>query len=68
MNKPSSGPGVSRTDRISEQGLERLRNHLESGTAISSVVLSQWIRRYGDAAREIIRQHGQYLDEFDLIE
>ena len=68
MNEPVSRPGVSRTDRISEEGLERLRKHLESGTGVSSMVLSQWIKRYGDAAREIIRQHGQYLDEFDLIE
>lgn len=61
-------PGVSRIHRISDEGLDRLVKHLESGVKISNPVLAQWIRRYGDNARDIIRQHGQYRDEFDLIE
>lgn len=61
-------PGVSRNERLSAEGLERLAAQLQAGINPSAVVLAQWIRRYGDAARELIRAHGQYCDEFDLIE
>lgn len=60
-------PGVSREDRISDEGLERLEKHLAAGVKVSDVVLKQWIRRYGEHARKIIRQHGQYTDELDEI-
>jgi len=52
-------PGISRSERISEQGLRRLEEQLKSGAAMSSEVLTQWIRRYGEPARELIRQHGR---------
>jgi len=62
-NKP--GPGVSRSDRLSDEGLARLEKQLESGVNISSQVLAQWIKRYGDPAREIIRRHQRYRPELD---
>jgi hypothetical protein len=49
-------PGVSREQRISDEGLQRLQKQLQSGVRISDMVLQQWIKRYGDAARDIIKQ------------
>ena len=51
-------PGVSRADRISDDGLERLRRQLSRGINISQPVLQQWVRRYGNEAAELIREHG----------
>ena len=53
-------PGISRHERLSDEGLLRLERQLASGSQISDPVLAQWIVRYGDAAREIIRKHGRY--------
>ena len=55
--KKTPMPGVSREQRISEEGLQRLEQQLRTGSRISPLVLEQWIRRYGDAAREIIRRY-----------
>jgi hypothetical protein len=55
-------PGISRDNRLSDEGLARLENHLKRGSQISDAVLSQWIRRYGDPARELIRRHGRYTE------
>jgi len=65
MNDNKPGPGVSRSDRLSDEGLARLEKQLESGVNISSQVLAQWIKRYGDPAREIIRRHQRYRPELD---
>lgn len=54
-NEPS--PGVSRRHRLSDEGLARLEKQLRSGVNISSRVLAQWIKRYGDQAREIIKKY-----------
>ena len=48
-------PGVSRDKRISEEGLERLEKHLKGGTKMTQMVLEQWIKRYGEPARELIK-------------
>jgi len=56
-------PGISRDNRISDDGLQRLEKQLQRGGQISDTVLAQWIRRYGDAAREIIRGAGRYHDD-----
>ncbi len=61
-------PGVSRADRLSDEGLMRLKNQFESGAKMTDMVLAQWIRRYGDVARELIREQGRYVAEFDEIE
>lgn len=53
-------PGVSRQQRLSEEGLLRLEKQLQSGIKISAVVLQQWIKRYGDDARVIIKKHGYH--------
>ena len=50
-------PGVSREQRISDEGLQRLEKHLVSGVRISDTVLQQWIKRYGDDARDIIQKY-----------
>jgi len=60
-------PGVSRQQRLVEEGLQRLHKQLSGGAAMTDPVLAQWIRRYGDAARDIIRQANRYRDEFDDI-
>ena len=41
----------------------RLEKQLASGVNVSTTVLAQWIKRYGDAAREIIKQYGRYHDD-----
>jgi hypothetical protein len=53
-------PGVARNDRISDEGLARLGKQLQRGSQVSDPVLTQWIRRYGEPAREIIRAAGRY--------
>ena len=50
-------PGISRDQRISDEGLQRLEKQLQTGTKMSRTVLDQWIKRYGDAAREIIGRY-----------
>lgn len=50
-------PGVSREQRISDEGLQRLKKQLVSGVRISDMVLQQWIKRYGDDARDIIQKY-----------
>lgn len=68
MSASKSIPGVSRSNRLSDEGLMRLEKQLASGSKMTNPVLAQWIRRYGDAARELIRKQGRYVEEFDLIE
>jgi len=65
MDNKTPNPGVSREDRLSDEGLLRLEKHLISGPKMSRVVLMQWVRRYGDAARELIKEHGQYSNDMD---
>lgn len=55
-------PGVSREVRISDEGLQRLQALLERGPRPSQLVLAQWIRRYGDAARVLIERYGIDID------
>jgi len=50
-------PGVSRDDRLSDEGLSRLEKQLKSGVKISPPVLQQWIKRYGKAAESLIKQY-----------
>ena len=52
-------PGISREARISDEGLQRLEALMHRGGQINDAVLLQWIRRYGDAARSIIRKYGR---------
>jgi hypothetical protein len=54
---PPPRPGVSRADRLSDAGLERLRRQLTHGARPSEAVLRQWILRYGDEARRLIDAH-----------
>lgn len=61
-------PGISRDERISEEGLARLHELLARGGQVSDVVLAQWIRRYGDAAREVIRNAGRYHAELEHMQ
>ena len=60
MTKPPRRPGVARTNRLSDEGLRRLEQQLQSGSQISDPVLTQWIRRYGEPARALIREHARY--------
>ena len=66
MAEQPGKPGISRGERISDEGLARLDRQLEGGLQISDPVLAQWIRRYGDSAREIIREHGRYKVELEI--
>jgi len=67
MREEKPFPGISRQRRLSDEGLARLDKQLESGLNISSPVLAQWIKRYGDPAREIIKKHDRYRPELDDI-
>jgi len=50
-------PGVSREQRISDEGLKRLEKQLQCGVNISEQVLNQWLKRYGAAARNLIAKY-----------
>ena len=67
MTEPSPTPGVSRAQRLSEEGLQRLEKHLQAGAAMSDQILAQWIRRYGEPARDLLKRHGRYREEFDRL-
>jgi len=56
MKPRKPAPGVARNERISVEGLQRLERQLKAGN-ISSPVLEQWVRRYGDAAQRLIDQY-----------
>jgi hypothetical protein len=60
MNDKPRTPGISRDNRLSDEGLQRLERQLQSGSQITDAVLTQWIRRYGEPARAIIRRHSRY--------
>lgn len=56
-------PGVSREKRISDEGLARLEIQLQRGMKISSQVLQQWIKRYGEDARVLLKDYGYELND-----
>lgn len=56
-------PGVSREQRISDEGLARLEKQLKLGIKINAQVLRQWVRRYGGAARDLLKKYKYELDE-----
>ncbi len=60
MTRKPGTPGISRENRLSDEGLLRLERQLGSGSQISDPVLTQWIRRYGDPARDLIKQYNRY--------
>ena len=60
-----SDPGVSREQRISDEGLKRLEKQLKSGINVSAVVLKQWIKRYGEPASCRIKKYGSYKGDLD---
>jgi hypothetical protein len=65
MNGKSGTPGISRDQRLSEEGLQRLERQLRSGSQISDQVLAQWIRRYGESARAIIKEYNRYRTDLE---
>jgi len=50
-------PGRERDERLSDEGLARLENHLKRGMRINPAVLQQWVKRYGKAAQLIIDKY-----------
>lgn len=60
MTSRKPTPGVSRETRISDEGLQRLEAHLQRGAKMGDAVLAQWIKRYGDAARTLLKRYGCY--------
>jgi hypothetical protein len=50
-------PGVSRSARISDEGLLRLEKQLSSGTRMAQAILRQWVHRYGDEALQLILKY-----------
>ena len=50
----TSTPDISRDNRVSDEGLQRLEKQLKNNRKSSQQVLEQWIRRYGGAAQELI--------------
>ena len=59
---PMVNPGVNREQRISDEGLQRLKKQFASGVSVSDTVLQQWIKRYGDDARVIIEKYREKRD------
>ena len=59
----NSNPGVSRDNRISDEGLSRLEKHLRLGTKINELVLQQWVVRYGDKARNLLKKYGYEIND-----
>lgn len=51
-----STPGVTREQRISNEGLVRLEMHLRAGTKINAQVLPQWVKRHGEDAGVLLKQ------------
>ena len=60
MTDKQPAPGIARAERLSDEGLQRLDRQLAAGSQISDAVLSQWLRRYGESARALIRQYDRY--------
>ena len=60
MKDRQPSPGISRAERLSDEGLQRLDRQLACASQISDAVLTQWLQRYGESARAVIRQHGRY--------
>ena len=54
-----SKPGVSRSERLSGEGLKRLEIQLQRGARISEAVLRQWEKRYGEAALVLIKKYSK---------
>ena len=65
MSQRTPQPGVTRDERISGEGLQRLEKHLQHGARISKPVLAQWIRRYGEPARDLLKRYGLYTPELE---
>ena len=65
MKKAQPVPGIARTGRLSEEGLKRLDKQLATGAEMNGQVLAQWIRKYGEPAREIIKKFGRYHRDLD---
>ena len=59
MTPKKSTSGVSREQRIADEGLRRLEKQLQSGIRISAMVLQQWVKRYGDEAQIIIQRYNR---------
>lgn len=60
MSPRDPRPGIERERRLGDAGLRRLEAQLARGTRLSDAVLAQWLRRYGEAARQLLRSHGCY--------
>ncbi len=58
-------PGVSREQRLSDEGLLRLEKQFQSGVNVNAMVLKQWIKRYGEAARSLIKKHDRYSPDLE---
>jgi len=56
-------PGVSREDRLSDEGLSRLEKQLSAGVNISDMVLRQWLKRYGEPVRQLLKKYDIKLKE-----
>jgi hypothetical protein len=68
MAIPPRTPGIGRDERISGAGLQRLGQILARGGQVSDAVLAQWIRRYGESARTLIREAGRYHAGLETVD
>jgi hypothetical protein len=60
MTDRKPAPGISRDQRISEEGLQRLERQLRCGAQISDMVLAQWIKRYGAPVIALLQRYDRY--------
>ena len=56
-NTQKPAPGISRDERLSDDGLRRLERQLASGSRIGDAILQQWIKRYGEKAEALIARY-----------
>jgi len=63
MQSKAPSPGISRDNRISDEGLLRLETQLRTGRRPSQQVLEQWVKRHGPSAQNIIDQFSPNIND-----
>ena len=63
--KHPPAPGIERCNRISDEGVQRLQKHLQCGTKMQPQVLAQWLKRYGEPVRCLLKQYQCYSEDLE---
>ena len=65
LGRPRAPLGLPGTDTRVDEGLLRLERQLREGRGISAMVLRQWVARYGEPAKDMLRKYDRDLDDLD---